>query len=55
MKKLYLILSIVICTFANIFNANALTLRIDPEAVLDGYNDGSSWDRAFPTVESALQ
>jgi hypothetical protein len=55
MKKLYLILSIVICSFANIFNANALTLRIDPEAVLDGYNDGSSWDRAFPTVESALQ
>ena len=55
MKKLYIILSIVICSFANIFNANALILHIDPEAVLDEDSDGLTWEHAFPTVESALQ
>ena len=57
MKKLYIIISIVICSFTNIFNIKAepLTIFIDPEAYFNGYNDGSDWPLAFQSINQALE
>lgn len=58
MKKLYIILSIVICSFANIFNANAdpLVLFIDSHVAFDeNLNNGSDWPLAFQSVNQALE
>lgn len=57
MKKLYIIISIVICSFTNIVNINAeaLTLFIDPNINFNENNDGLSWNLAFQSVNQALE
>lgn len=57
MKNLYIIITIVICSFANVFNTKAdpLTLFIDPLINFDGSNNGLSWNSAFQSVNQALE
>lgn len=58
MKNLYITLLASCFIWINIFNINAddITLFIDPDATVTlGVTDGLSWDKAFPSVECALQ